>query len=545
MEDLLKEIVSSLNNNGDKAEQKDGNIIVETVINDIAIQMTCKLGSYFPYEFPTVFLSQDTWAKLPSMPHKYTDGSICTYDKSVSIPNFNKPVLLVQSVINKAKEVIKFGIEGTNKEDYIDEFLEYWITKSHENAQAFIQECSKTQELFWVKDDSRSIIADSVDRANSIFNAALGKEPKEFMKGLLVPIRSTNDISIPKTDTEFLGLLMKNATSWKDANAFFQKNINLKQFFILVSEEKSNGGKLFGWIFKGPGVPNGFRKGHANLILAFSKSKHNGLPLAVDNCEQKRLYVRGGDGKQVNINNVIIIGCGSIGSVVTEALRDCGIQNFTLVDNDILSYENIARHYAGFFWVGKPKVDAIKINIQLHNPNLVIKTYNENAFSFFQTQQELINQSDMVVLAVASAPVEQHFIKMINESLVSVPTVIIWVEPYAIAGHAILINHSMDFYQEIFDRETLDYQYNVLKKPEQYSKRESGCQTTYMPYSVFGLKEMVYRIMELCIKDYLHRGHNYRFTWCGRLSEARKDGIEISSRYSETADYSLEVERID
>lgn len=223
MEDLLKEIVSNINNNGDKAEQKDGNIIVKTVINDISIQMTCKLGTYFPYEFPTVFLSQDTWAKLPSMPHKYTDGSICTYDKSVSIPNFNEPVLLVQSIISKAKEVIELGIKGTNKEDYIDEFLGYWTTKSHKSAQAFIKECYKTQELFWVKDDSRSIIADSVDRAESIFNAALGKKPGKFMKGLLVPIRSTTDINIPKTDLEFLGLLMKNATSWKDANVFFRR----------------------------------------------------------------------------------------------------------------------------------------------------------------------------------------------------------------------------------------------------------------------------------------------------------------------------------
>lgn len=186
------------------------------------------------------------------------------------------------------------------------------------------------------------------------------------------------------------------------------------------------------------------------------------MPLAVDNCEQRRLYARGGDGKQVNIDNVIIVGCGSIGSVIADALQDCGIQHFTLVDNDILSYENIARHCAGFFWVGKPKVDAMQINMQLHNPNLVIKTYNENAFSFFLTQRESINQSDMLVLAVASAPVEQYFIKMINESLVSVPTVIIWIEPYAVAGHAILISHPMDFYQEIFSKETMEYQYSTL-----------------------------------------------------------------------------------
>lgn len=106
----------------------------------------------------------------------------------------------------------------------------------------------------------------------------------------------------------------------------------------------------------------------------------------------------------------------------------------------------------------------------------------------------------MLIIAVASAPVEQYVLRMINNGLIVIPTLIVWVEPYAIAGHGILLNKPMDVFAELFDRQTLEYRYGVLERPEQYSMREAGCQSSYMPYSAFLVREMVYRIIGSCIK---------------------------------------------
>lgn len=545
MDVLLEKIIKKLNEAGYIATIDNDDILIETEINKITIQMVCKLGNNFPYEIPSIIIPPRMWDKLPCMPHKYSDGSICTFDRSVSIPNFNEPVLLVLATVDRAKEIIIQGIEGKNKSDYIDEYKEYWKTKALETAQTFLEDYSNTKEIYWIIDQNRSIIADSYDRTREIYYAALGNKKKKLIKGLLIPIRELSNLYIPKTDKDILSLLKNTAFSWKKVNAFFQNNISTKEFFIIMALNNEAGTILLGWHFYGPGIPKGFRKGKANLGFAFNSSKQSGNAIAIDDCSQKRLYSRGGNGKEINIKEAIIIGCGAIGSIAVKALMDTGVKKFALVDNDILTYENIARHYAGYFWVGQTKVEAIKTIMQLNNPNLIVETFNKNAFSFLKNEQKLINQSDLLVVAVAYAPLEQFLIEMINQKLINSPTIIIWVEPYTIAGHAIVINYPMDFYQEIFDRNTLEYKYKVIISPEQYNKRESGCQTTFMPYSAFDLNDMVYRILGASIKNYIHKKHNYRITWIGDIASAKKGGIEISSRYMDVMNYSLEIERID
>ena len=545
MEDQRKIITEELVKNGYTAFTIDDGIQITTTIKGISLHLICRLGAFFPYEIPSVFLAEEDWDLLPSMPHKYTNGALCTFDKSVVIPNFNEPVQLVVSTIEKAIDVIRNGIDGNNQVDYMDEFLAYWSTKKGRKAQFFVDDTSVCKDLFWITDQSRSIISDSVEKAKKVFLSALGNEADECLSGILIPINGNHSMAIPKTDLDFIRLIKENSDCWSRFNSFVQKHINSKQFFVVASELNKDGEMLFGWCFKGPGIPNGFREGHADLALAFIRQKENGRPIAIDNCSQERLFNRGGDGHKIVIQNATIIGCGSIGSFAAEALLYYGTTHFSLVDCDKLSYDNIARHYAGYYWVGEPKVRAIKTEMQLHNPNTVYETFDGNALQYIEEQYESINNTDILIVSVGSTPVEHYILKKINEGIISVPTLIMWVEPYAFAGHGILINKPMDVYAELYNRKTMEYRYAVLEKPEQYIKREAGCQSSYMPYSSFSLKGMIYRILESCINDYYRTGKNYRLTWCGRLSEAKIRGFNINSNYVSMPDYSLEVERLD
>lgn len=64
----------------------------------------------------------------------------------------------------------------------------------------------------------------------------------------------------------------------------------------------------------------------------------------------------------------LIIGCGSVGSLVALELARAGVGRFFLVDMDILSYHNICRHQCGIQDVGKYKTTAIKERILQINP---------------------------------------------------------------------------------------------------------------------------------------------------------------------------------
>lgn len=74
---------------------------------------------------------------------------------------------------------------------------------------------------------------------------------------------------------------------------------------------------------------------------------------------------------------VVIIGCGSVGSLVALELARAGVGRFFLIDMDILSYHNICRHQCGIQDVGKFKTTAIKERILQINPTAQVITANK------------------------------------------------------------------------------------------------------------------------------------------------------------------------
>jgi molybdopterin/thiamine biosynthesis adenylyltransferase len=70
----------------------------------------------------------------------------------------------------------------------------------------------------------------------------------------------------------------------------------------------------------------------------------------------------------------IILGCGSVGSLVALELARAGVVRFFLIDMDILGYHNICRHQCGIQDVGKFKTTAIKERILQINPTAQVFT---------------------------------------------------------------------------------------------------------------------------------------------------------------------------
>ena len=65
---------------------------------------------------------------------------------------------------------------------------------------------------------------------------------------------------------------------------------------------------------------------------------------------------------------VVILGCGSVGSLVAMELARSGVGHFCLMDADIIEYHNICRHQCGLEDVGDLKVNALERKILNINP---------------------------------------------------------------------------------------------------------------------------------------------------------------------------------
>ncbi len=544
MEDQLRRYVAYLDDNGYRAQEADEKIKIAVNIEGLDIVLWCCINRFFPYEIPKVYIDKESRKVLPKIPHLHTDDSICIFDEGKVIPNFNAPEKLLADTIDAAISIIQDGILGKNKYDFIDEFLEYWSAKSVLNAQMFVRELDVVQPIYWCWKKEDILIAENSQRLQEVSYAIDGKSSEKNNKGMLIPIDGECLDGIPQNDIDVIKIIEKYSPYTGQYSSFMNENIN-NLCLIILNITVPEGNMLVGWMHLGPGIPKGFRKGHVNLKVAFKMANKKGLAVAVKNCHQSRLFTRGGDGKKDTWNKVAIIGCGSIGGFITDALKFYGTEQFILVDNELLQYENIARHVEGYFSVGMSKVCALKFGLQKHNPNIVCETYQEDAHVVIEDKTHELNSCDVIFVAVASVAIEHHINLLMLDDRITKPVMIVWVEPYLIGGHAVIVKKKQDLYKEIFDATTFEFKNSIVQNGSDYLKREAGCQSTYMPYSGFMVQQFVYRVIDHVISNCWTQKGNYLLTWCGKLSKADNYGMKINKEYEQTEDFSLITRRID
>ena len=222
-----------------------------------------------------------------------------------------------------------------------------------------------------------------------------------------------------------------------------------------------------------------------------------------------------------------------------------GTTSYILNDNQILRYENIARHSRGYWYEGLHKVHAIKYGLEKHNPNVKCQCYTDDAHIFLEQKADILNSCDVIFVSVASFPVEHHICKLVNEGIITKPVVILWVEPYAMGGHALVIKKRQDLFEELFDQSTFNFCYPLVSNASSLLKREAGCQSTYMPYSGFYLQMFISNVIERVMKETLCKKGNYLITWCGRLSSSADYGVQLTSNAKPASDFTFIERRID
>lgn len=549
MDDLHNKIIYALNKTGITATHSDANLKVDVCIDGIDIVLNCDFGETFPYTFPKIYLTAESRAKLDAMPHINTDNSICVFDEGIATPNFNEPVQLAVDTVIKAVDVITKGIRKENHSDFLEEFNAYWNAKAVLKANSFVSDLSTSRIIhfcFQEEENAPLLIGESAENLQQIYKSIHCKDIplSEIKRGLLIPVDRGLESNIPKTDQDIIHLIQKHSSFSKDYNKFMQSHIN-EAVLLLFTQITDHGIILSGWVHMGPGIPNGFRQGHMNLAVAFYLSKKKGFALSVEDCSQTRLLNRGGDGKDAKWNNVAIIGCGSLGSLLADMLLLSGTSSYVLNDNEILRFENIARHSRGYWYEGCYKVNAIKFGLEKHNPNIKCQCYTDDAHIFLDQKADILNSCDVIFVAVASFPVEHHICKLVNKGTITKPVVILWVEPYSLGGHALIIKKSQDLFEELFEQSTFDFRYSLVSNSSSLLKREAGCQSTYMPYSGFNLQMFITNIIERVMTETLCKKGNYILTWCGRLSTSADYGIQLTPDAMHASDFTIIERRID
>ena len=117
---------------------------------------------------------------------------------------------------------------------------------------------------------------------------------------------------------------------------------------------------------------------------------------------------------KLNKSKVAVFGLGGVGSYVLEGLVRAGVQNFLLVDKDVVDITNINRQIiATTKTIGKAKVEIAKQRVLDINPNANVETIQE----FFMPESKNIidNSIDYIVDCVDTVTAKIELVVRANK----------------------------------------------------------------------------------------------------------------------------------
>ncbi len=503
-------------------------------------------------KLPRFLLPLEQWKKYSSLPHVDPDGGICAFDHTSSSvdPRFYEEAIVSTAI--KTIETLNNTVSGRCLQDFNDELETYWAYKSRDSLLSFVGEWTDKPMIF-NSFPLRSEIAgflgvareNELDKYRRLSSTQLGVENgwnEEVLRGAFVSeclyIPFTKPLSYPIVDTvcDWYRTISECTSYLESYEEFLAKPANafLDDPFIICGIPS---GGLAVVAFQHPHMPRVAQASLSDLVeggFGFEKVTF----FTVHEMSQERLFARGGIG-EVHKLNACLVGCGSVGGHLAVALMDAGVTDFTLVDYDNISVENIARHTCGFESVGQKKTDALKRRIEGHNPNCVCKALHKDGLKLALSYDFFLKNVDMVFITAADAPLEYSFVAAYVDGTMSKPIALLWMEPYSLAAHAIVLNKPARIYEELFDRE-MEFNGRVVENSSQMYKRDAGCNSMYMPYSGLDTQSFVIAFVRQLFAEYVvDKDRNYLFTWMGAISMAAEYGAKISSIYQGVSDYSM------
>lgn len=536
---------------------------VDLTVAEVEIDLVINIPFNYPDSFPQIKLSEASFKKVFPIPHLDTNRTLCLFDEVVASPNPGNPIGLMEAVLEKAKDTLSKGILKHNLDDFTDEFESYWLQESEKGRfLSLVEPVGNIKDVYLVvasikEQGNLSVFADSKnDAIQWIQNIGGSYNENAISKVIYVPLKKLLSYPYPKNNKEIYHLLIDNNLcnindyfrylndSQRPAKVLFSSQ--LEDSFVWGVWEHQEPSKQNTKLYKGKKITQrglkGFRRGSKNgrleLLRDFSEVEIK--KYYVQDVRASRLKKRGGDGElKYQSKRVVIIGCGALGSHLAQALFDLGVQDLFLIDPDTLSYENINRHLCGADQVGVNKTIAIKRKLNRHYPTSRIKTFEDDVLSLLNSYPKALNSYDLVISAISHIPTELRVNELQKQGILTSPVLDIWVEPYLTAGHGIWIEpHKSIDLNSVFQNGKFKYQ--VLRNGNQYSKKELGCNTSYVPYGALDLKRFINEVAFFINDQWSQeQSDSLSLTWLGNLTESRKQNRRLEPRWVGGKDFSL------
>lgn len=521
-------------------------IILEGIITvlEIDYRLTIFVSEKFPLNKPSYSIN---CKEIDFTPHIDPLGEVCyTKDEGIFWDYTNPEGLIYESLLG-ALNTIKDGIAGKNKKDLLSEFEYYWLVNKSTNkgltAYLHANLANEVRILNTHEDSKLILIAERKKDLLDYYGFDLNKFEEMLNKKKVLYIPFNEDALVyPPKYSEF----------WNPNTVYqlIEQNVSIKNkhlIGILLSKRSAIDNIIFrlkqpngSYAFFGIKYINISNRKFSPILHIKNKSEI--IPIIVNNRAKDYLATRGGGNMDLSNKDVAIIGCGSLGGNIAPELLKCGINNLTLIDNDIFKSENIYRHYLGREYVGKYKSEALKTDLEKKIPYTKITSFNKKIEDLIYEDINFLEKYDLVIVATGNPTINLFLNKYCYNNKKGLPVIYTWLDPFGIGGHTLLTNNNTKgCYDCLY--EDLHNKASFAMKGQKFAKSISGCGSLYTPYGSIDTIETVVQVIRLSLKVLSGKEkQNPIISWKGNPDEFLKEGFELSDRFEQTTEM-LEINR--
>lgn len=511
--------------------------------NQYEIPLLLFFDQAFPAKLPIVAVNAAK-SHIPKKPHVLTKGAVCYLDPEGVVWN-KEPAATLDFVFQRVEDVL---IENDEIIEYHREF-NYYFNTLDELIQciSLFPPNNNVEEIYvhTLKDRPRAFTdkdQESIDKLEKILEIPRANKNRAIFISLDKPY----DGNVPQQDdfwsaNDIQKLVIDNISEEK-LGRLRDLSVNKKNYYYLLNIPllTENTVMIGLWYKKMVGYSQ-----RCNPIIETDVGRiFHIYPIQIFRYDDDSLLERGG-GKSRNAN-LLVVGCGSIGSDLLFLLARSGIKSFTIVDNDKLQLVNSYRHFLGMnkSITNVQKVVLLKEEFEKRYPNVDIKTFSADILDLISEGIIRLHDYDVIIVAIGNPNIERK----LNEVILTTdtPAIFTWVEAYGLGGHALVVNNGgAGCYECLYNEPIYNSASFAEKSVKPYTRNLIGCSGTFTPYGGIDSMESAMIAARLVLR--LLNGEvngNPLVSWKGNSKDFIGNGFKTSQRYDSSLDY-LEQDNLD
>jgi hypothetical protein len=448
-------------------------------------------------------------------PHVESDGHLCLWPEALS-PVAYTPDAQMDRCLKRIQDILGLVANDADPRQREAEFSREWLSYWAQAAAGSFRAASKallvtlppaeTTVLATCLVPSRDkqqtkLLIGSETAALRAWREALD-DPKADIAdaGALFVALARPPIGAPKTLEQVRELLSESAPALERLEHYLRRPEPAPFWVVLAVRDADP--QVVAALELVPNPPAGVRTPHQRDQKRRLREWHRVAAHAwrvrvqsIERADPAWVHGRGFDAEAIALRGkrVTLIGCGSLGGLVAQAVAHAGIGRLTLVDPEILEAANLGRHVLDATSLGRAKAPALASRLRAQLPHLDVRAISHRVQD--PPAATALENADLVICTAADWAAERYLMEALAGR--GIPLLLSWAEPHALAGHSAVDTTGGCRLEPLFDRDGL-----AIRRKTDWPETEwalPGCSASHQPGTFNRLQHVAGVVVEHAI----------------------------------------------